>query len=59
MKFLYPLPKHTVTRADATLQAEFRKTLEPVTEKWRKAKPRNEIVYQAMLTEVEKVRAGK
>ncbi len=53
------MPKHTVTRADETLQAEFRKTLLPVTEKWRKAKPRNEIVYQAMLAEVEKVRAGK
>ena len=53
------LPKHTVTRADAATQAEFRKVLDPVTEKWRKAKPRNEYVYQAIRTELDKIRAGK
>jgi TRAP-type C4-dicarboxylate transport system substrate-binding protein len=53
------LSKHTVTRADAALQGEFRKVLEPVTEKWRKAKPRNEIVYQSMRAEIGKVRAAK
>ncbi len=51
------LPKHTVTKADAAVQAEFRKVLEPLTEKWRKAKPRNERVYQAMIAEVAKVRS--
>jgi hypothetical protein len=48
-----------VTKADSTVQAEFRKVLEPLTEKWRKAKPRNEYVYQAMIAEVAKVRAEK
>lgn len=51
--------KHVVTKADVAVQAEFRKALEPVTETWRKAKPRNEYVYQAMVAELAKVRAEK
>lgn len=53
------LPKHTVIQADATVQTEFRKALDPITEKWRKTKPRNEYVYQAMIVEIAKVRAEK
>ena len=52
-------PKSTITRADpATLDA-FHMVLDPVTVAWRAQKPRNELVYKAMTTELERIRAGR
>jgi len=55
--------KNTIVTPDAATAAAFRKAVEPVTDAWRKAKPRNERVYQAFTAELEQVRkqlaAGK
>lgn len=51
--------KNTVVVADAATRAAFRAAVQPVTDEWRRAKPRNERVYQAFIAELERVRAGK
>lgn len=51
--------KNTVVRPDKATEAAFRKALDPVTDAWRKAKPRNETVYQQFSAELARVRSGK
>jgi TRAP-type C4-dicarboxylate transport system substrate-binding protein len=51
--------KNTIVRPDAATQDAFKKAVQPVTDEWRKAKPRNERVYQAFVAELAQVRAGK
>jgi TRAP-type C4-dicarboxylate transport system substrate-binding protein len=50
--------KNTIVRPDAATQESFRKAVQPVADEWRKAKPRNERVYQAFVEELARVRAG-
>ncbi len=51
--------KSTVITADAATRAAFAAATKPVADEWRKAKPRNERVYQTFMSELERVRAGK
>ena len=51
--------KNTVVVADATTRDAFRAAVQPVTDEWRRTRPRNERVYQAFIAELERVRAGK
>lgn len=51
--------KNTIVQPDAAVQDEFKRAVQPVTDQWRKAKPRNELVYKAFVAELERVRAGK
>lgn len=52
-------PKNTFIRPDKATEEAFHKAVDPVTDAWRKAKPRNEIVYKAFTAELAGVRAGK
>ena len=51
--------KNTLIRPDAAVTESFRKAVQPVTEEWRKAKPRNDRVYQAFVAELARLRSGK
>lgn len=51
--------KNTVLAPSAADVEAFRKVVEPVNEGWRKARPRNESIYQAFVDELGKVRAGQ
>lgn len=51
--------KNTVTVLQGAEVEAWRKAVEPVSAAWRKAKPKNEQLYQAMSAELANVRAGK
>ncbi len=51
--------KNTIVHPDPATQDAFRKAVQPVADEWRKARPRNERVYQAFVEELGRVRAGK
>lgn len=51
--------KNTVTTAEGPTRDAFRAAVQPVVDEWRRAKPRNERVYQGFVAELERVRAGK
>lgn len=51
--------KNTVIIPTAAELEAWRKATEPVTDAWRKAKPKNEQIYQATVEELKKARGGK
>ncbi len=51
--------KNTIVHPDPATQDAFRKAVQPVSEEWRKSRPRNERVYQLFVEELARVRAGK
>ena len=52
-------PKRTVVFPDEADAQAAKTVFEPVIQAWVKKNPRNGEIYQAVLTEVEKFRAGK
>jgi len=52
-------PKRTIVFPDESDAAAAKKAFEPVIQAWVKKSPRNQEIYQATLTEIEKFRSGK
>ncbi len=50
--------KNTVTVLPAAEQEAWRKSTQPVTDAWRKARPKNDQLYEGLVGELAKVRAG-